>query len=385
MVLRMTDFRKSLIPDAELIPRTLKSVSDRLMLDFAGELNGPEVLVLLTQGTTLASALRDIRPELNFTFYTPEHFFWRTLNEYHGAGSNMSSDSTGKITLVCAADLPGQIYDEILFPSLAGASAELGQELLQSAHQRLRIGGRMFVTVNNSRDRWVQTQLKTMFSSTVISKHKQGVACVATKSVQLKKVRGFRARFAYRQGVRLIYCESRPGVFCHRRVDGGARALIRSLSLLNPGEESAGNPATAFAPARIIDMGCGSGAVSMAAAAEFPSARILAVDSDTRAIECTTASATLNEITNVETLLTSDGAVPEPGTWDLLLGNPPYYSDFRISELFLQTARTSLRPGGRIHIVTKLLEWHEARMKQIFSDVTANAIGEYTVFAAMQK
>ena len=99
----------------------------------------------------------------------------------------------------------------------------------------------------------------------------------------------------------------------------------------------------------------------------------------------TTASATLNEITNVETLLTSDGAVPEPGTWDLLLGNPPYYSDFRISELFLQTARTSLRPGGRIHIVTKLLEWHEARMKQIFSDVTANAIGEYTVFAAMQK
>lgn len=381
----MSDFRKLLIPDAELIPRTLKSVSDRLMLEMADELAGPEVLVLLTQGTTLASALRDARPELNFTFYTPEHFFWRTLNEYHGPGSNAKTLSTGRITLVCAADLPDQTFDEILFPSLAGASAELGQELLQSAHQRLRTGGRMFVTVNNSKDRWVQTQLKTMFSSTVVSKHKQGVACVATKSSQLKRIRGFRARFAFRQGERLIYCESRPGVFCHRRVDGGARALIRSLGLLKPGEESAETPTNAFAPERIIDMGCGSGAVSMAAAVEFPSARILAVDGDTRAIECTTASATLNGITSVETLLTSDGTVPAPGTWDLLLGNPPYYSDFRISELFLQTGRTALRPGGRIHIVTKLLDWHEARMKQLFNHVTAHAIGEYTVFAAVRK
>ena len=237
----MTDFRKSLIPDAELIPRTLKSVSDRLMLEFARELNGPDVLVLLTQGTTLASALRDARPELNFTFYTPEHFFWRTLDEYHGTGSSQSSASTARTTLVCAADLPEQTFDEILFPSLAGASAELGQELLQSAHQRLRIGGRMFVTVNNSKDRWVQTQLKTMFSSTLVSKHKQGVACVATKSVQLKKVRGFRARFAFRQGERLIFCESRPGVFCHRRVDGGARALIRrNFSLKAAGGSAAG-------------------------------------------------------------------------------------------------------------------------------------------------
>ncbi len=381
----MTDFRKLLIPDAELIPRTLKSVSDRLMLGCASELNGPEVLVLLTQGTTLASALRDARPELNFTFYTPEHFFWRTLNDFHGIGSPSGSAGTGRISLVCAADLPEQTFDEILFPSLVGASSELGQDLLQSAHQRLRTGGRIFVTVNNAKDRWVQAQLKSLFSNTVVEKHKHGVACVATRSGPLKRVRGFRSRFAFRQGERLIFCESRPGVFSHRRVDGGARALIRSLNLLKPDNTSADSPAAGFDPSRIIEMGCGCGAVAMAAAVEFPSARILAVDSDTRAIECTKASAALNGITSVETLLTSDGTVPEPGSWDLLLGNPPYYSDFRISELFLQTAKAALRPGGRIHIVTKLLDWHDARMKQLFADVTANPIGEYTVFAAVQK
>lgn len=123
----------------------------------------------------------------------------------------------------------------------------------------------------------------------------------------------------------------------------------------------------------------------MAAAIEYPNAKILAVDSDARAIESTQASAKLNEITTVETLLTSDGVIPEPRSWDLLLGNPPYYSDYRIAELFLQAAKLSLKTGGRIHLVTKLNDWHDARMKQLFNNVEAHTIGEYTVFTARQR
>lgn len=360
--------------------RPLKSFSDRLIADFVGDLRGPEVLVLLMHGTTLASALREARPELNFTFFTPEHFFYRTLLQYHSESAGDAAGTTGRIHLVCAADPPEQVYDEVLFPTLSGDSSELAQDLLQTAHQRLKSGGRLYVSTNNPKDRWVQAQLRTLFSSVVVNKFKHGVACVATKSAPLKKVRGFRARSAFRLGERLVYCESRPGVFSHRRIDGGARALIKSLALLKP---EAG--ARQFHPAKIIEMGCGCGAVSMAAAIEYPQARILAVDSDARAIECTKISATLNEITSVETLHTSDGIVPDPGTWDLLLGNPPYYSDFRISELFLQAAKTALKPGGRIHLVTKLLDWHQARMQQLFASVEAHQIGEYTVFTARQK
>ena len=371
-------------PPAE--SRPLKSFSDRLIADFVGDLRGPEVLVLLMHGTTLASALRDARPELNFTFFTPEHFFYRTLLQYHSEPAGDAAATAGHINLVCASDPPEQDFDEVLFPTLSGDSSELAQDLLQTAHQRLKSGGRLFVSTNNPKDRWVQAQLKTLFSSVVVNKFKHGVACVATKSAALKKVRGFRARSAFRLGERLVYCESRPGVFSHRRIDGGARALIKSLALLKPGgEQASGSGARQFYPAKIIEMGCGCGAVSMAAAIEYPEAQILAVDSDARAIECTKISATLNEITNVETLHTSDGIVPEPGTWDLLLGNPPYYSDFRISELFLQAAKAALKPGGRIHLVTKLLDWHQARMQQLFASVEAHPIGEYTVFTARQK
>ncbi len=361
--------------------RPLKSFSDRLVADYVGDLKGPDVLVLLMHGTTLASALRKARPDLNFTFYTPEHFFFRTLQKFHGESADVPADGAGKITIVCSADLPKAEFQEVVFPTFSGDSSEQAQDLIQAAHQCLRSGGRLIISTNNPKDRWIQSQLKTLFSKVIVNKQKHGVSCVATKSVPLKKVRGFRARSAFRLGERLVYCESRPGVFSHRRIDGGARALIKSLALLKP----EGEPSKWFQPARIIEMGCGCGAVSMAAALEYPAAKILAVDSDARAIESTQNSAKLNEITTVETLLTSDGVIPEPRSWDLLLGNPPYYSDYRIAELFLQAAKASLKTGGRIHLVTKLNDWHDARMKQLFNSVEAHTIGEYTVFTARQR
>ena len=361
--------------------RKLKSRSDRLVADYTADLKGPEVLVVLIHGTTLASALRIARPDLNFTFWTPEHFFFRTLQKYHGDAGAATSTGVGKSTLVCTPDLPPGPFDEVLFATFCGDPSEQAQDLLQMIHQRLRSGGRLIASTNNPKDKWVQSQLRLIFPNVVVNKQKHGVACVATKTSELKKVRGFRARSAFRQGERLVYVETRPGVFSHRRIDGGARALIKSLALLKG--ESAGS--ATFKPAKIIEMGCGCGAVSLAAAVEYPQAKILAVDSDARAIECTQISAKLNEITNVETLQTSDGVIPEPKSWDLLLGNPPYYSDYRISELFLQAAKNGLKSGGRIHLVTKLLDWHGARMKQLFASVELHTIGEYVVFTARQK
>lgn len=344
-------------------------------------------------GTTLASALRESRPDLQYTFFTTEHFFFRTLQAFHTSPDDaqksaaavrntedhaLISTSSGDVTIICGPDLPEQEFDDIIFPTLAGDSSELAQDLIQSAHQRLRSGGRLFASTNNPKDRWVQSQLKAIFSKVDIQKHKQGTVCVATKSTPLKKEKGFRARFAFRQGEQLAWVESRPGVFCHRRVDGGARALIRSLKLLTGADNH-----PILQPQRIAEMGCGAGTVSVASAIDYPDAMILAVDSDARAIECTQRSAELNNITSIQTLLASDGVLPDPGSWDLLLGNPPYYSDYRISELFLQAARTGLREGGRIHIVTKLLEWHQARMEQLFADVQQHVFSDYTVFTAV--
>lgn len=355
--------------------RGLKAASDRLILDVASDLAGPQVLVVLLHGTTLASALREARPDLQFTFYTPEHFFSRTLHNFHEDHS-----ANDNCRIVCAADPPAGPWDSVVFPTFAGDPSEAAQELFQTIHTQLKPGGRLFVSTNNPRDRWIQAQLRPLFNPVEVRKLPRGVLCIATRSVPLRKLRGFHARFGFRHHDRVLICETRPGVFSHRRLDGGARALIRSLDLV--AQQIADG--TFQSPTKIIEMGSGSGAVSLAAACSFPNADVLAIDSDARAVAATARSAELNQISNVRTLLSSEGASEEPGTWDLLLGNPPYYSDFRIAELFLQTARKLLKPEGRIHIVSKPVEWQLARMKQLFTDVQQLPFGDYFVFTAVR-
>jgi 16S rRNA (guanine1207-N2)-methyltransferase len=41
------------------------------------------------------------------------------------------------------------------------------------------------------------------------------------------------------------------------------------------------------------------------------------------------------------------------GTFDVFVGNPPYYSDYRIAEVFLETAVSALKPGGVCYTVVK--------------------------------
>ena len=84
-------------------------------------------------------------------------------------------------------------------------------------------------------------------------------------------------------------------------------------------------------------------------------------------------------------MLTSNGVLPEEGRYNLFLCNPPYYSDFRISEIFLQSAHAALKPGGRLHLVTKLNEWHHLRAIELFANSVTHQIGGYYVITAVRR
>ena len=106
---------------------------------------------------------------------------------------------------------------------------------------------------------------------------------------------------------------------------------------------------------------------------------VLAIDSHVRAVESTQQTASLNDADNVTVLLESSGRLPQTDHCDLFLCNPPYYSDYRISELFLETAAEALRPGGFVHVVTKLTDWHENRMIEYFANAAVHRFGDYDV------
>jgi 16S rRNA (guanine1207-N2)-methyltransferase len=272
------------------------------------------------------------------------------------------------LELACLADPPAAAIDLAVIPLSMRGEAEFTRELLQAACQRLEIGGTLVAAVDNPKDQWVREQLAELFDKVTVQAHDDAIVYIARKSTELRKVRDFTCEFTYRDRDRLIRAVSRPGVFAHRRVDPGARQLLAAAKV-TPGM-------------KVLDIGCGAGTVALALAARDPSATVHAVDSNARAVACTLAGAELNGLNNVTAELNATGDYRNAGEFDLALANPPYYADFRIAELFLNAGHRSLRPGGRVLVVTKHPQWYEEFMPVAWVNVEHSPSKRYHLIAA---
>lgn len=274
-------------------------------------------------------------------------------------------ESPSNLRIECAADLPEGEVDVVGFPFSAAGEAELTRDLIQAGHQRLRAGGRMFASTDNRKDSWLRDQLGTLFRKLDVRPSSSGVLYVGTKTEPLKRVRNFGCEFAFRDRGRLIRAFSRPGVFSHRAIDVGARHLINEMQV--------------EAGARVLDIGCGSGTVSLAAACRSDGVLVHAVDSSCRAVQCVQRGAELNGLTNVTAELNASGGYANCGGYDLALANPPYYASFRIAEHFLLAGRDALRPGGTILVVTKHPDWYREHMPAWYGGVSVDERKGYYV------
>lgn len=260
------------------------------------------------------------------------------------------------LQIACAADFPDEEFDLAALPLSMSGDGELTRELLQQAHQRLAVGGQLLAATDNPHDSWLHDELRGLFVKVTRTPQDGGVLYSAIKTVALKKVRDFGCEVVFRSRGRLLKGFTRPGVFSHRRVDAGARALMETMDI-QPGQ-------------RVFDIGCGWGALSLAAAACADSVGVFAVDSNPRAIQCTQRNAALNGLTNITAVLKCDGECDVQGMYDVSLANPPYYSHFKIAEIFQQGAAQALRAGGKLYVVTKQPQWHLETMPAHFADVT---------------
>ena len=162
------------------------------------------------------------------------------------------------------------------------------------------------------------------------------------------RIRDFSATWrASVPGAEPIELTSYPGCFCHRRADDGGLALAEVVSReLNALEARP-------APLKFLDMGCGCGLVGFLVASAVKGVELVMVDSHSRAIEAANVNAKKLGIP-VEAILADNGTPARmDGTFDVFAGNPPYYSDYRIAEVFLETALRALKPGGLCYTVVK--------------------------------
>lgn len=268
-----------------------------------------------------------------------------TLDIYH----RHAIEKAHHAKAICSPHLPEGPWDQIKFktgPKLM--SGELALSLLQEIAQMLA------------------GDLKApRFELDFVGQERDRNDFLAKVKGDPKRVRDFSAKWkASVPGGPQLEFTSFPGCFCHRRQDEGGLALAEVVSK----DLSSSIQHSSLNPRRLLDMGCGCGLVGLLIAS-VAKVDLTLVDSHTRAIEAATKNAA-DQGVRAEIILSDNGTPARmDGTFDVFVGNPPYYSDYRIADVFLETAKCALKPGGVCYTVCKNAAGLAPVQKKYFPEV----------------
>jgi len=135
-------------------------------------------------------------------------------------------------------------------------------------------------------------------------------------------------------GTRLVF-NTDSGVFSKDSVDFGTRVLLNALPPLS---------------GRVLDLGCGWGAVGVAIGHKYPEIEIVMSDVNERAMALAEKNLAENGVKNAR-ILKSDAMDDVPGTFDFIITNPPIRAGKAVIYKMFDQASENLNPGGRLYIV----------------------------------
>lgn len=134
------------------------------------------------------------------------------------------------------------------------------------------------------------------------------------------------------------------GVFAGTGVDVGTRFLLSTLDRLPAGARD------------VVDLGCGTGVLAVAAARVLPGAQVRAIDVSAAAVRSAAATAAANGLSGQVTAAQVDGleGMP-PASLDLVLLNPPFHRgtalDTTTAPALFGQVGGRLRAGGELWVV----------------------------------
>ncbi len=179
-------------------------------------------------------------------------------------------------------------------------------------------------------------------------------------------------RFLYRGEI--LSFEVDRGVFAATGLDPGTALLIEAL-----------DPRPADS---VLDLGCGWGAVGIAAAKAAPQGRVLLVDLNRRAVGLARSNLRRNRTANAEARPGNLYEGLEGARFDLIVSNPPYRAGRPTILRLLSGAPEHLTAGGRLLVVGKGSQgiryyqtWMEERFGRARVEVRARR-GGYRVLEA---
>lgn len=146
------------------------------------------------------------------------------------------------------------------------------------------------------------------------------------------------------------------GVFSRDEVDAGTRLLIEALPPLS---------------GRVLDLGCGWGAVGVAVGAEYPQTEIVMCDINARACALAEGNLRANGVMNAR-VACCDAFDGVEGQFDVIITNPPIRAGKQVIYAMFDMAKTRLTPGGRLYIVIRKQQGAQSALRHL-KEVYGNA------------
>jgi len=127
------------------------------------------------------------------------------------------------------------------------------------------------------------------------------------------------------------------GVFSRTGVDRGTRLLLHHLTV-GPTD-------------RVLDLGCGWGAVGLVAARLAPEGHVVLLDINLRAVDLTRRNLAANQIANAEARQSDGFAAVAGERFDVIALNPPIRAGLAVVYRLIEEAKAHLAPGGAFFLV----------------------------------
>jgi 16S rRNA (guanine1207-N2)-methyltransferase len=198
-----------------------------------------------------------------------------------------------------------------------------------------------------------------------LSARGHGRVLAVRRPADLSSIRG--ALSSWRTTTRVVIAEtarpwvSYPGVFAAGRIDAATRLLMTALPELPRG-------------ARLLDFGCGSGAIGASALAQMPSVTLDMLDND--AVALAAASENVPEGRPILAARLFDA----PAGYDAILSNPPLHrgiaEDHRALNELITEAPQHLTARGVLQIVVQRRVAVLEPLRQCFARVSVTAQNE---------
>jgi 16S rRNA G1207 methylase RsmC len=254
-------------------------------------------------------------------------------------------------------DLPAR-FNTAIFPVAAHGERELKLDLLEQSFHILASRGLLISLSEYQADQLLPKWHKKVFGKcSELPTSKLGSVFWSVRDGDRPRRRHeltFRAKIGDGPSHAFV---SRPGVFGYGDLDDGARAMLE-VAEVRPGD-------------RVLDLGCGPGANGVLAMDRAgPDGHVTFVDSNVRAVVLAEHNARANGLANFRSVATATMDGLEPGSFDLILANPPYYANSWIAQMFIERSKPLLRPGGRFYLVTRMINHMAPFMAEVFPDST---------------